>query len=582
MQTKEGLSSLPRFGRVLLLDSTHCVTDNGFQLFNVVCVDNNMRGHIVCSFLAERADADTIAAGLRHLTERYVEEYDRDYAPSVVMMDDAFVEARAVTDVWADALPALCLWHIERNLLTRYRSLFQLAAKHTDATYLKIHGLVWNMGYAKPDEEGRASFARDLCEIYTLLGRPALRNRDHAPRAALDRVLRVLGLSTADVIRKADVPVSAGGSKESPGALFWEYLCERLLFNDALQNFKDRAQRLFPVLRRNDVSNMVLLTNNIVESLHRRLKHDSFDLLHSNGQRKNVCEVLGSILDWHQANQRDCLQAVEASQIPDLEAKWLKDPRRDFVVAFTRFAQAEALGDNLVLALERQFWPVIPRASVSTRSKPAVAVAGAGSGAGAGGTAKVTHWKELEFVGRHPRQLRADDVIRAAQELADSDSDASSSSGSDSDSESDDVAQRAADALEAHLLRAGKAARNLLSDVYGRTKVSEFRVRSIKYRDGARVDGDSEHTVTCKRGCVSCDCWHFVGKRLICAHIFHVAKAVLADLAACREMTATRTARLAHDDFSRHLSDMLGVLLVEFVGVDTQWFVRRAPLPVPQ
>jgi hypothetical protein len=191
---------------------------------------------------------------------------------------------------------------------------------------------------------------------------------------------------------------------------------------------------------------------------------------------------------------------------------------------------------------------------------------------------KVEYHKVLEFVGKCPRALNVEGVLDAAKAMATAAKADDDEMGDIEDESAEALSKLATAALDAHMGRAQTAARALLA-VDG--VLGTFRVKSTKYRDGARLDADTAHRVTCKQGQVSCDCWHFVGKRLICSHIFHVARAILADpVVAVHRMLRTARFRPLGDDVGSAVHDLLGMLLVEFVGAETDWFVRRAPLPV--
>ncbi len=86
------------------------MSDSGHQLFNIMCIDRNNRGILVCSFLAEDVTADTIASGLRV----FQDQCPAGYCPSVVMVDDAPTELLAIRTVFPRARPALCTWHVLR------------------------------------------------------------------------------------------------------------------------------------------------------------------------------------------------------------------------------------------------------------------------------------------------------------------------------------------------------------------------------------------------------------------------------------------------------------------------------------
>jgi hypothetical protein len=160
----------------------------------------------------------------------------------------------------------------------------------------------------------------------------------------------------------------------------------------------------------------------------------------------------------------------------------------------------------------------------------------------------------LSVVGRAVPRLKASRVTAAADRLR----------RSAEEEDDDDMSEDAA--LESHLQRVRAAATTLLSsaDLCG-----AYKVRSDKFhrQDGTpESTGSTTHTVLVKRDSVSCDCWHFRGKRILCSHIFHVICEALHDVASVEEGSDT-------------LIDLMAAIVSEFIG-STQWFVCRAPVVV--
>ncbi len=88
LQSEEGLNALASSGRTVLIDSTHCMTSSGRQLFNVAVVDRNNGAVIACSFLPEKNNAVTVEACLQFLRARFREKFNAELEPDSVMMDD--------------------------------------------------------------------------------------------------------------------------------------------------------------------------------------------------------------------------------------------------------------------------------------------------------------------------------------------------------------------------------------------------------------------------------------------------------------------------------------------------------------
>jgi hypothetical protein len=209
-QTHEAKRIVQQYGRHLLLDSTHCVSDSGHQLFNIMCINQNNRGILVCSFLAEDVTADTIASGLRI----FQDQCPAGYSPSVVMVDDAPTELLAIRAVFPRARPALCTWHVLRYAILSHsitlmgslgvllieslgicacfavhapmltRNVRSAYIKHmgdnADVTVIKkIEGAVWSMAKAKVTKRGRIEAVQRMATVYSLIGLPTPSSPDH-------------------------------------------------------------------------------------------------------------------------------------------------------------------------------------------------------------------------------------------------------------------------------------------------------------------------------------------------------------------------------------------------------------------
>jgi hypothetical protein len=70
-----------------------------------------------------------------------------------------------------------------------------------------------------------------------------------------------------------------------------------------------------------------------------------------------------------------------------------------------------------------------------------------------------------------------------------------------------------------------------------------------------------------------CDCWHFLGQRMVCQHLFFVARSILDDA-----VVAESEARWA---VSSTTSTLLGYFLSEVIGQNTQWFTKRSGVRQP-
>lgn len=180
-------------------------------------------------------------------------------------------ELNAVIRVFPTSRPALCLWHVERNLFARYRLLHGLNSTSVmTPTMSEVHKTIWSMGHARLNDEGLQTFVDGLCRIFELLGCPTPSDPRHTPA----QLAALFFPGQSDACR-ARIPSPkqakkrgkhAGSPKAEADAKFWDFLCQRLFLNtEAGCPFPDRAQRLFPCISaalRGILETVVLLTNN--------------------------------------------------------------------------------------------------------------------------------------------------------------------------------------------------------------------------------------------------------------------------------------------------------------------------------
>jgi hypothetical protein len=105
----------------------------------------------------------------------------------------------------------------------------------------------------------------------------------------------------------------------------------------------------------------------------------------------------------------------------------------------------------------------------------------------------------------------------------------------------------------------------------------KYRVSSQKCYDGSAVGEPSVYDVVLTPDSSSCTCWHFTGKHIICCHIFAVAQQCLRNVGECPWFRLRIKSSVECSVF--HC--LLGAVIAEIVGKQTEWFIRREPLVPP-